>query len=81
MKFVMVAALLAVIAGCTDPNGARRVLEASGFTEIEIGGFGWFTCGNGDNFSTTFSAIGPSGKPVTGAVCRGVLKNSTIRID
>ena len=80
MRVVIIAALMA-IAGCTDPSGARRVLESSGFTDIEIGGHAWFSCGNDDNFATTFRATGPSGKPVTGAVCRGVFKNSTIRID
>lgn len=76
-----IAVALVALAGCTDPDGARRVLQSSGFSDIEIGGYGWFSCGNDDHFATTFRATGPSGAPVTGAVCRGVFKNSTIRID
>lgn len=69
--------------GMMDPVGARRVLAAEGYSQIRITGYRWFTCsGDEDYFHTGFTAVGPTGKWVTGTVCKGFfLKASTVRVD
>lgn len=84
--FVMglIAAILsiAILAGCTDEKNAYRVLTANGFTDIQMTGYAWLACSDKDTFSTGFTAKGPTGIPVKGAVCSGMLfKNSTIRFE
>ena len=66
----------------TDPKGATRVLEASGYTDIQITGYRWFTGDGGDFYHTGFRAKSPSGSEVTGTVTRGLLfKSATVRLD
>jgi hypothetical protein len=80
MKYLMLAVL--VLAGCTRPDGATRVLEANGFKDIQITGYKWFACSKDDSFATGFVATGPTGKRISGCVCEGILfKNSTIRFE
>lgn len=68
--------------GCTDAPGAQRALESAGYTDIHIGGYAWMDCdGKSDTFATRFYALGPSGLRVKGAVCSGLFKGKTIRID
>jgi hypothetical protein len=86
MKYVnrTIAAGLLVfgLASCTDPDNATRILEANGFTNIEITGYSWFSCSEKDAQSTGFKAVGPTGVKVEGAVCSGLFfKNSTIRFE
>lgn len=65
-----------------DPEGATRVLEANGFTHVQITGYRFFMKGEHDHYSTGFTAIGPTGMPVSGSVTRGWLtKGTTIRFD
>jgi hypothetical protein len=78
MKTVMLVCLL-VLAGCTSSNDALRALEGAGYTDIKLGGYAWFSCSQDDSFATEFTATGPSGKQVSGAVCSGWFKGSTIR--
>ncbi|HCZ48001.1 MAG TPA: hypothetical protein DCZ11_03230 [Gammaproteobacteria bacterium] len=78
---MMMLALAALAAGCTKPEDARQALEGAGFTQIELGGYGWFACDEKDTFSTKFTATGPTGKRVSGVVCSGLLKGNTIRMD
>ena len=66
---------------CTDPHGARRALLQAGYTHVVTGGYALWSCGEGDMFATTFTAVGPSGIAVSGAVCSGFLKGQTIRLD
>jgi hypothetical protein len=79
-KIILVAVLLA-LAGCTKPADSTSSLEGAGYTKIEITGFRFFGCSEDDTFRTGFKAVGPSGKTVTGVVCGGLLKGSTIRLD
>lgn len=74
---VLLAALM--LAGCTDADGARKALNGAGYTDIQVGGYDVFACGQDDQYSTEFKAKGPTGKPVQGVVCSGVFKGSTIR--
>jgi hypothetical protein len=65
----------------TDPAGATKTLEDSGFSNVKPGGYSWFGCGKGDLYHTTFKATNAQGKQVSGVVCKGVFKGSTIRFD
>lgn len=81
MPLVLVLVTL-FLSACTQPNDATRVLENSGYSNVKIEGYAWFACSDDDAFSTKFSATGPTGRPVSGAVCSGLfMKNSTIRLD
>ncbi len=72
--------VFALTYGFTDEKTAQRVLTANGYTQITFDGYGWFSCGKGDWFSTKFYATSPNGTSVEGAVCSGLFfKNSTIR--
>lgn len=76
--WVLVACLLAA---CTSHTDAQRALEGAGYTQIETGGRAWFACSKDDAFATRFTATGPTGRRVSGAVCSGWFKGSTIRLD
>lgn len=79
---ILAAAVAALLtAGCTNEKASIRVLESAGYTQIKMGGYGWFACGEDDIFATKFSAVGPNGHLVTGVVCAGWFKGNTIRID
>jgi hypothetical protein len=75
----LVAVLLVFAAGCTSEKTARRVLAEQGFTDVEMTGHEPFMCGRDDGFSTGFTATSPNGKRVSGAVCNGLFKGSTVR--
>lgn len=72
---------LLALAGCTDPNVARRALEQAGLTDIEIGGYAAFSCAESDMFATKFTATNIRGLRVSGAVCSAPLKGATVRYD
>lgn len=77
---IAAAVLLCLItAGCTNEDKARHALEGAGYTRIEMQGYSLFGCGKDDQFSDEFSALGPTGKPVSGVVCSGWFKGATIR--
>lgn len=81
---ILVAALIAFAAAatsCTSANDANNALAGAGYTNVRLTGYRWFSCGKGDSFHTGFEAVGPTGRRVTGCVCSGWLKGSTIRID
>lgn len=86
MVFVVILGFIVAICSGpiwgTDSAGATRVLQASGFTQIKITGYRWFTGGKGDFYHTGFQAKSPSGQIVTGTVTSGLIfKSSTIRFD
>ncbi|WP_372395258.1 hypothetical protein ABMY26_06515 (plasmid) [Azospirillum sp. HJ39] len=80
LKHIALASVL-LVAACSDPENARRTVENSGIAEVRAGGYSWFGCGKGDFYATSFTGIGPNGRPVSGVVCRGILKGATIRFD
>ncbi len=80
MKPILLSVALLLVA-CTDEERSRRVLDQSGYTDIQITGYAWAECSDSDTYHTAFRAKGPSGKPVTGAVCCGTLKSCTVRIE
>ena len=82
--------------GCTDETRSRKILESSGFTNIELHGHAFFSCSDDDSVTTggsprtdpapsdgntSFTALGPKGNIVSGAVCCGYLKDCTIRFE
>jgi len=80
MKKHLLLCLLLVC--CTDEDGARRILEAQGMTEIEFTGYAPFDCSEDDTLQTGFRAKGPTGKALSGTVCCGlVFKNCTVRFE
>ncbi|EEW1653566.1 hypothetical protein D9J30_03380 [Escherichia coli] len=81
MKKTLLAALFLSLTACTDPDSARKALEVNGYTNIQIRGYAGLMCSKDDTYSTKFTAISPAGHSVSGAVCSGLLKAATIRID
>jgi len=80
----------------TDETRSRKILESSGFTNIEFHGHAFFSCSDDDSVTTggsprtdpapsdgntSFTALGPKGNIVSGAVCCGYLKDCTIRFE
>jgi hypothetical protein len=89
MKGVLAAVILigiitsftAVLGGCTDSSTAERALQNLGMTNIQTQGYSMWGCGEGDVFHTRFAARNPQGRVVTGVVCSGWFKGSTVRFD
>lgn len=79
-KLVLLLATLALV-GCTDPEGAIKTASSLGLTNVRAGGYSMFACGQGDVFATSFTALSPQGRPVSGVVCKGFMKGSTVRLD
>ncbi|UOK16847.1 hypothetical protein [Vibrio phage phiKT1024] len=80
---ITIVASVAVLglSGCTDVQGATKTLRQNGYTNVQTHGYGFFECSQNDKFATKFSATSPSGHYVTGTVCSGFFKGSTIRFD
>lgn len=78
MKYVLLILAFA-LAGCSDRQGAIKSLDNAGYTNISITGVNVFSCSEGDIYRTAFKAKNINGKYVTGTVCAGMLKGSTIR--
>ncbi|EON13430.1 hypothetical protein [Pandoraea sp. SD6-2] len=82
MRLVALAALLALLSACTDSDTARRALVGAGYTDVHIDGYSFYGCGDNDDYSTAFTARGPTGVLVSGAVCSSFLtKAATIRFN
>lgn len=80
LPLALLAALM--LAGCTDPDGAKRVLEQSGYKQVEITGWRPMAASEDEDFATGFRATAPNGSKITGTVTRGLLfKGNTIRLD
>ena len=82
-KAALLLLITAFASGCSDNEGAKRLLEKQGYTNVQTDGYAWLACSQKeDNIATKFTAVNPSGYTVSGAVCRGLWgKNSTIRFD
>lgn len=80
MKYAMLGLFAIFLTGCSDPDVATKALKGAGYSDIKITGFDMWACGKDDTYSTGFTAKGPTGVEVSGAVCSGLLfKNATIR--
>lgn len=78
MKYLFVLFAL-LLAGCTQKESTIGILKNEGYTDIRITGYDWFTCGEDDTYSTGFVAKNRNGVAISGAVCSGIMKGSTIR--
>lgn len=68
------------MSGCSNHRDSNRALEAAGYTNITTHGWAPMSCGQGDTYSTSFTATNPVGRRVKGVVCCGfAFKNCTIR--
>lgn len=70
-----------ILVGCTDSTTAERALQNLGMSNIETQGYAIWGCGESDVFHTRFTARNAQGRVVTGVVCSGWLKGSTVRFD
>jgi hypothetical protein len=75
--------VLALLANsCTDEGRSHATLTSAGYTNIEVGGYDMFKCGEDDAYATKFVATNPAGQQVSGTVCCGGMgcgKGCTIR--
>jgi hypothetical protein len=80
---VSIALVIGFSLGCTVPEDhAIHVLKAAGYTDVKLNGYAWFDCSDDDKLQSSFTATGPTGVRVQGAVCCGlVAKNCSIRLD
>lgn len=82
MKKLVAIACLSLVASCgADPEKASRVLKSQGMSDIHIGGFAFYGCGNDDDYGSFFTAKGAQGQDVSGVICGGWLKGYTVRFD
>lgn len=80
-NMLIIAAIIALLCACTDPNGATKALQANGYKDVQITGYDFFSCSKDDFYCTGFIATAQNGERVEGAVGGGlVLKGRTIRI-
>lgn len=84
-RFLMGIALIgfgSLLQACTDTSDQNvRLLESMGMSQVKLGGYGWFACSQDDTYSTKFEAVGANGQPVSGTLCGGFLKGTTVRFD
>jgi len=72
---------LTLSVSCTNPNSATRVLEAQGYSQVQMTGYNFFSCSESDFYHTGFKGLSINGTPVEGTVCEGIFfKNSTVRL-
>lgn len=80
-RFLAILLVASLCAACSDADGAKRALQDAGMDQIQTEGWSPFGCDENDTFHTRFSAVNHNGRKVTGIVCRGWLKGSTVRFD
>ena len=49
MKYLLLIVAVLIVGGCTDNNGASRVLEGVGLIPLTVGGYSFFGCSD-ENF-------------------------------
>lgn len=81
MKKIIACAVVALLTACTEPEAAKRTLENTGMEDVRITGYRLFGCGREDGWRTGFEATAPNGNTVSGVVCSGILKGTTVRFD
>lgn len=79
LRYASICLALAV-ASCSDPETAKRAVQDMGMRDVETQGYAFFGCGEDDTFHTSFTATNSAGRRVSGVVCSGWLKGSTVRL-
>lgn len=69
-----------MLSSCNYEENAYRILEQSGYSQIELKGYDMFSCSEDDIFRTRFTVKNNAGNTVNGVVCAAPLKGSTIRL-
>jgi hypothetical protein len=81
MKYTTLIALL-LLAGCTQADRSRELLEAQGYKDVQVTGYNFLACSEDDTYHTGFTAISPAGRQIKGTVCAGLFfKGATIRFE
>jgi hypothetical protein len=80
-KYIIPILGLFTLSSCSDKEGTIRALEMQGFTNIEIKGYNILGCDEKDFYHTSFRACKSTDQSscITGVVCSGPFKGSTIR--
>jgi len=81
MRKVLVVLGSVALAGCTDADGAVRAVAAQGLSDVQTTGYRFLGCSEDDVFRTGFEATTAAGHRVSGVVCSGWFKGSTVRFD
>jgi hypothetical protein len=80
-RIVMVAALAAILAGCTHSHeDLKTTVEAMGMKDVVSRGYPLWGCPEDDNIRTSFEATTAQGQRVRGVVCGAPFKGNTVRI-
>lgn len=81
-RFLLALALVLPLAACSvSQTDADRTLNSMGITDVQLGGYAWFGCSEDDQIRTKFTGTGVNGQPVSGILCGGFLKGTTVRFD
>lgn len=80
MKTILLVATIALsLSACTQETRSRQILESHGYTRVTMTGYKPFACSDDDVTHDGFTATSPADHVVSGVVCGGVFKGSTIR--
>lgn len=91
LALIAIVIILAIVVACsssacvTTKGEADDTLQKAGFTDVQSGGWDWFTCSDGDKeIGREFEATNPAGQRIRGTVCCGfapfgIGKGCTIR--
>lgn len=61
---------------------SRAALSRAGYTEVQIGRYGWFRCEAWQEpYATRFTAVEAKDNSVSGTVCTDLSSRSTVRLD
>ena len=74
---------IAAVFSCSDGDRARKALEDAGYINVTTTGWEAWACDKNDATCTGFTATGPTGRHVSGAVGCGAFscsKGCTIRL-
>lgn len=80
-KLTVLLLSMVALVGCSKPDETRSILQNQGYTDIQTQGWSMWKCSKDDKFATKFTAKSPNGSNVSGVVCGGFFKGSTIRLD
>ncbi len=75
---------LVCLPGCYAPDAAQTALADAGYTQVAVSRaplLAFSKCSSGDDYEAWFTGTGPTGRAVSGAVCAGWFKGSTVRLD
>lgn len=72
--------IFALVANRPSDADIIAVVESQGYTNVAVGGPDVWACGEDDEYSREFTAVGMNGLPVLGVVCSGINKGATVRI-